>query len=231
VTADIVFDMDGVLAHTEPLKLRAHRAAVEERGGTLEEALYRREMGGVHGGVVRAFLRESGLDDSPSAVAAYEDRFQEEYRELLNSELAPTPGATEVLGACRGSGRRLVLVTSSERWMAEIVLSRLADPHPFLAVITADDVERTKPHPEPYRRARAALGADAAAVAVEDTTAGVTSASGAGLPVVAVRHALNRQEQFPEAAAEVQSLSPADDFLELVDRLAAGDAATRRPEG
>lgn len=221
MTADVVFDMDGVLAHTEPLKLRAHRAAVEARGGTLEEALYRREMGGVHGEVVRAFLRGSGLDDSPSAVDAYEDRFQEEYRELLARELTPTPGAAEVLEACRGSGRRLVLVTSSERWMAEIVLSRLADPHPFLAVITADDVERTKPHPEPYRRARSALGSDAAAVAVEDTAAGVTSASGAGLPVLAVRHALNRDEAFDDVFAVVDSLAPADRFLELVDRAAA----------
>lgn len=212
--------MDGVLADTESLKLRAHRRALQEAGGELSEELYRREMGGVHEGVIRAFLEASGLEVSDESVAAYEDRFQEAYRALLARELSPMEGATDLLDACRAEGRRVALVTSSERWMADIVLSRLPATDLFTAVVTADDVTRTKPDPEPYRRARAALDPASTPVAVEDTRSGVESAVEAGLPVVAVRHRLNRGEPFHRATAVVESLAPAAGFLDLVDGLA-----------
>lgn len=217
--------MDGVLADTEPLKFRAHRAAVEARGGSLEEALYRREMGSAHEGVIRAFLDASDLETSDRAVAAYEERFREAYRELLSRELIAIDGADDVIDACRRSGRRLALVTSSERWMAETVLSGLGFLEAFETVVTADDVERLKPDPEPYLRARRALGDDASPVAIEDTRSGTVSASEAGLPVVAVRHRLNRDEGFGDAAAVVDSLAPPGEFLELVDRVAAATRA------
>ena len=217
----IVFDLDGVLVDTEPLKLRAHRAAVEARGGELGPELYRRQMGSAHEGVVRAFLEASGLEAGPEAVAAYEEIFRSTYRRLLSRELEPAAGAPDVLRTCREEDRPLALVTSSDRWMVEIVLPRLGAEDAFRAVVTAQDVEAEKPAPEPYLRARSALGRRGdAAVAVEDTRSGVASATAAGLPVVAVRHAFNRGRAFDEAAAVVESLSPASSFLELVDRVA-----------
>ncbi len=223
MNAAIVFDMDGVLADTEPLKFRAHREAVEARGGELGRDLYRREMGGVHEEVMRAFLAASGLETTPGALEAYEERFRAAYRRLLARELEPMEGAPELLDRCREDGRRLALVTSSERWMADLVLEGLGARDAFGAVVTADDVEREKPDPEPYRRARSALGAAAErAVAVEDTRAGVASAAAAGLPVVAVRHALNRDHAFDGADVVLGSLAPAGELLAAVDRLAGG---------
>ncbi|MDX1568380.1 MAG: HAD family phosphatase, partial [Longimicrobiales bacterium] len=209
----IVFDMDGVLADTERLKFRAHRAATEEAGGTLDADGYRQEMGKAHVGVIRAFLSASGLDTSDGAVERYEDRFQEAYRKLLATDLQPMQGARELLATCREQERPLALVTSSERWMAEIVLQEILKGIPagprdrttsdgdtafdrgavFQAIVTADDVEKEKPDPEPYLRAIEALlprdarkpredtevgsrnGAEKRPiVAVEDTPAGVT---------------------------------------------------------
>lgn len=233
----IVFDLDGVLVDTEPLKLRAHRAAVQARGGELGPDLYRRQMGGPHDEVIRAFLRASGLEATVAALEAYESTFRDAYRELLATELTPTEGAEALLAACRAEGRRMALVTSSDRWMVEVVLPRLGGAEIFEAVITADDVEREKPAPDAYVAAREALGArrpdsrgapgGEAAVAVEDTPAGVASARAAGLPVIVVRHRFNRDQAFERADAVVDSLAPAGDLLHLVDRLAARSGPSR----
>lgn len=219
--AAIVFDMDGVLVDTEPLKARAHRRALEERGGELTSEIYRRHMGNPHGRVIRAFLEEAGLEASDDAAEAYEETFRAVYRRLLTEDLRPAEGALELLEACRREGRPLVLVTSSDRWMVEIALPRLGAADFFEATVTADDVEAEKPDPAPYRRAREVLGgAGARAVVVEDTEAGVDSATSAGLPAVAVRHAFNAGHDFDEAAAVLESLAPAERVLTLVDRLA-----------
>lgn len=233
----IVFDLDGVLVDTEPLKFRAHRAAVEARGGELGPELYRRHMGAPHDEVIRAFLRASDLEATEADLAGYEATFRAAYRELLSTELAPTEGAEALLAACREEGRPMALVTSSDPWMVEIVLPRLGGAGLFVAVVTAGDVEREKPAPDPYRKARAALvagrpgpggvpGAEAV-VAVEDTPAGVASARAAGLPVVVVRHRFNRDRSFDRADAVVDSLAPAGDLLHVVDRLAARSGPSR----
>lgn len=280
--AAIVFDMDGVLADTERLKFRAHRAAVEAVGGSLDPDLYATQMGSAHLGVIRAFLSASDLDTSDDAVERYEERFQTAYRDLLATDLQPMPGARALLAACRKQGRPLALVTSSEGWMADIVLRSLVRrdcstvpgvrhglgaPDVFEVVVTADDVEKEKPDPEPYLRARKALGfgrtseqggdgegrgeagdeagsegggggeggdesgseiGDGAGnrriVAVEDTPAGIASASASGLPVIAVRHDFNRHHAFELASAVVASLDPPDRFLELVDEVACEGA-------
>lgn len=220
LTAAVVFDLDGVLVDTEPLKARAHRTAVEARGGELGLDLYRRWMGGPHDGVIRAFLEASDLAADEPALEAYEATFRAAYRELLSEELAPTEGAEALLDGCREQGRRLALVTSSDRWMVEIVLPRLGGAEVFRAVITADDVEREKPAPDPYVAAVAALDVGGA-VAVEDTAAGAASARAAGLPVIAVRHAFNGRHHFGDAAEVVDSLTPAEAFLQRVDRVAS----------
>lgn len=224
---EIVFDLDGVLVDTERLKFRAHRAAAEGRGGELDRDLYRRGMGHPHDQVIRLFLSASGLETTPAEVEAYERRFRAAYRELLRSELEPVAGAEELLEACRAQGRRLALVTSSDPWMVEIVGERLGWSGRFDAVVTAADVAAEKPDPEPYRRALDGLGVgELGAVAVEDTEAGVASAAGAGLPVVAVRHAFNVRHDLGEAADVVDSLAPAAGLLARLDRAAAG-----RPPG
>ncbi len=224
----IIFDMDGVLVDTEPLKARAHRRAVEERGGELTSELYRRHMGNPHEGVIRAFLEGAGLEASDEAAEGYEETFRASYRGLLTRELRPTEGAVELLEACRSEGRPLALVTSSDRWMVEVALPRLGADGLFEVTVTADDVEAEKPDPAPYLRAREALGAAAGRpVAVEDTEAGVASATSAGLPTVAVRHAFNTNHDLGEAAAVLQSLAPAERVLSLVDRLAGGDPRRR----
>jgi len=98
------------------------------------------------------------------------------------------PGAIELLTALRDAGVPNALVTMSWRSLADAVLTALPDGT-FAAVITGDEVEHGKPHPEPYLAAARALGVEVAdCVAIEDSPTGVRSAVAAGVPTLAVPH-------------------------------------------
>ena len=108
----------------------------------------------------------------------------------LELELADTvramPGAVELLSAL--PPETWTIVTSGTGSLARARL-RAADIPPTAALVTADDVVRGKPDPEPYVVAAALLDRPAGACAVfEDSAAGVESARAAGvLDVVGVR--------------------------------------------
>lgn len=109
---------------------------------------------------------------------------------ILALEIADTgdievlPGAAEVLRFLPPG--QVAIVTSCTRALASarIAGSGLVPP---ATVVTADDVPRGKPYPEPFRLGAERLGfAPERCLVVEDAPAGVTSGLGAGCAVLAV---------------------------------------------
>ena len=110
------------------------------------------------------------------------------------------PGARELLTDLAAHGVPSALVTMSWRSFADAVLGALPEGT-FAAVVTGDEVEHGKPHPEPYWAAARALGVDPVdCVAIEDSPTGVRSAVAAGVPTLAVPHVVS----VPEIAGAVQ---------------------------
>jgi HAD superfamily hydrolase (TIGR01509 family) len=98
------------------------------------------------------------------------------------------PGAVELLAALRSSGVPCGLVTMSYQRLVAPVVAHLP-PETFRVIVTGDQVERGKPHPEPYLTAAAALGLQPGeCVAIEDSNTGATSAESAGCPVLVVEN-------------------------------------------
>jgi len=96
------------------------------------------------------------------------------------------PGVRRLLDELAAAGVPMAIVTASHRNLVDALLSHLPDV-PFGAIVTGDEVENGKPHPEPYQRAADGLGADpAACVAIEDSVNGAASAQAAGCYVLAV---------------------------------------------
>ncbi len=94
------------------------------------------------------------------------------------------PGALELLDSVPAG--RWTVVTSGNAALAAARMGA-AGIRPPAAVVTADDVTRGKPDPEPYLLGAGHLGFDPAdCVVVEDAPSGITSARAAGMRVVAV---------------------------------------------
>ena len=96
------------------------------------------------------------------------------------------PGARELLLALKDEGVPCGLVTMSYQRFVAPILEHLP-PETFRVVVTGDQVDRGKPHPEAYLTAAAALGVEPEeCIAIEDSPTGVTSAVAAGCRVLVI---------------------------------------------
>ena len=97
----------------------------------------------------------------------------------LATEVSPIPGAPELIADCPAGS--WALVTSGRRSVALARLTSAGIAHP-VAVVSADDVERGKPAPDPYLAGAAALGVrPGRCIVFEDSRAGIISARAAGV--------------------------------------------------
>ncbi|MDQ0829741.1 HAD superfamily hydrolase (TIGR01509 family) [Streptomyces achromogenes] len=173
-----LFDMDGTLVDTE----RVWWEAVERVAGRpLTEADRPEVLGRPVEHTARWLAAGTGRPAAGLAGALHR-----EFADRVRAGVVPRPGALALLDALARERVPTALVTASPRAVADLVLDALGASR-FAVTVTADDTEHTKPAPDPYLAACAALGVDpAACVAVEDTETGVASAEAAGCAVLAV---------------------------------------------
>jgi len=181
----VLWDMDGTLVDTEPYWIATEFAMAEKYGGTWSQADALQLVGNdlVESG--RYIKDVMGLDLTPEEIVD----------ELLDGVVAQVeravpwrPGAVELLTSVRAAGVRCGLVTMSYQRFVAPILAHLP-PESFSVVVTGEQVEQGKPHPEPYLTAAAALGVPPEeCVAIEDSNTGAKSAEAAGCLVLVVEN-------------------------------------------
>ena len=181
----VLWDMDGTLVDTEPYWIATEFAMAEKYGGTWSQADALQLVGNdlVESG--RYIKDVMGLDLTPEEIVD----------ELLDGVVAQVeravpwrPGAVELLTSVRAAGVRCGLVTMSYQRFVAPILAHLP-PESFSVVVTGEQVEQGKPHPEPYLTAAAALGVPPEeCLAIEDSNTGAKSAEAAGCLVLVVEN-------------------------------------------
>ena len=179
----VVFDLDGVLIDSEPVWEQVRRGLVAERGGHWAPDAQRRLMGMSTSEWARYLSEELGVRMASDDVAGgVVERMNERYA----SDLPLMPGAVEAVRRM-GSRWTLGLASSSPPEIIRMVLERAGLAGAFGAVASSDEVAAGKPASDVYLLAAARLGvAAASSVAIEDSSNGLRSASGAGYRVVAI---------------------------------------------
>lgn len=191
----VIFDFDGVIVDTEPVHWKAFREVLGPLGIPFpwEEYADRymgfddrdafREAFRVHG-------REMAEERLPELIAAKSRAFHE----ILREGVRPFPGAVSLIETIHSRGIPLAVSSGALRSDIDPILATLGIAGCFARIVSADEVSRSKPDPESYRlawsdlrrRFPGALTSPANSLAIEDTPAGIESAKGAGLSVLAV---------------------------------------------
>ena len=173
--AAILFDLDGVLVASTPAVARQWRLWAREHSISAEEVL-RIAHGRRTVEVVRLLAPHLDADAESERI---------EKREADDVEgVTVVRGALELVSSL--SDGRWAVVTSGTRYLATSRLGRHGLPIPKV-LVTADDVQNGKPHPEPYLKGAQLLGvAPEKCLVIEDAPAGIQSAHASGMDVIAV---------------------------------------------
>ena len=180
-----IFDMDGVLADSEPLICAAACAMFRERGLEVRSEDFHPFVGAGEDRYIGGVAERYGLAlDLPAAKA----RVYALYLRMVPEGLRVFPGAVRLVEACRAEGWLCAVGSSADRIKVEANLRKIGlPPESWQAVVTAEDVERRKPDPAIFLEAAARLGvAPAACTVIEDAVNGVAAARAAGMRCVAV---------------------------------------------
>lgn len=189
-----IFDMDGVLLDNVNYHLRAWQHFGREQGMELSEEEILAVFGQRNREILKALLKSPLSDDELLRLG---NRKEEIYRSLLGAELerAVVPALTDFLVDLEREGLRLAVATSGPPENANFALEGLKIVPFFKAVITGQDVQRSKPDPEIFLLAAQRLGlSPGRCVVFEDSASGIRAAREAGCLCVGVATTHNVQE-------------------------------------
>lgn len=172
--AAVLFDMDGTLIDSIPVVIRSWLRWAEEHG--LEPSA----LQGFHGVPAAAIV----------ARLLPEGRHELALQRITELELADTDGITVLPGAAEAlaelSPDHCAIATSCTTPLAAVRIEATGLRVPRV-LVTADDVERGKPHPDPFLLAAERLGVDPEqCLVVEDAPGGLEAARAAGCATLAV---------------------------------------------
>ncbi|HYP29447.1 MAG TPA: HAD family phosphatase [Blastocatellia bacterium] len=197
----IIFDCDGVIADTEPLHLASFQKVLEEEGLSLSrEEYFERFLALDDRGCFTKAFEENGRELSAGALAELIARKASYIEPVMKEHLRLFPGAAEFIRQA-SMIYPMAVASGALRAEVELILSHGGVRDCFEVIVSAEDVSRSKPDPEPFLLARnllsAAMGVNLqpqACLVIEDSVHGVLAARRAGMHVLAVTNSYPEEE-------------------------------------
>ena len=179
----VLFDCDGVLVDSEPITNGVLRDMLAERGWPLTPQECMRLFIG------KAVKDEAALIEARTGQPVTEEwlaSFRARRDVQLRARVGPIRGAVEAVAAIHARfGGRIACASGADRGKVELQLDKCGLMPWFRGrVFSGHELPRSKPAPDVYLAAAAALGVDPRRSAVvEDTVTGVTAGVAAGATV------------------------------------------------
>lgn len=195
----LIFDVDGLIADTEPLNARVTIRVLAEMFGL--QGVRPEDFAAGYGKGAEAFVkagaRVHGLELTDAQAHAGAELRERYLTEAVRAEGLPAfPGVLDLIrAALGGNGFRLAIATSATRELSEAILDAVKVPHQKMVYVSGSEVTKKKPDPQIFLIAIRRLGIEAArCIVFEDAPSGVQAARAAGARCVAVTNTVPANE-------------------------------------
>ena len=224
----VIFDFDGVIVDTEPLHHQAFMEVLAPYGICCSWQEYREHyMGFDDRDGFHAFFERANKSLSQTELHHLIDQKATAFQRIASTGVTAYPGVIDLVKALAAT-LPVALCSGALRSDIDPILGGLGIAHLFSAIVTADDVTHSKPDPESYRLTVSRLKQRAlledflpgSILVIEDTPAGIDSAKGAGLSVLAVSNSYPRSFLESLQVPVVSSLADVDcrELMQLVNQ-------------
>ncbi|MEK0312216.1 pyrophosphatase PpaX [Cohnella sp. 56] len=192
----VLFDLDGTIVDTNELIIQSFLSCLQ---GIVPPEFGREQIIPIMGQTLVSQLQQfSGREQVEDLIAGYRAYNMAHHDDMVSL----FPGVLEVVPMLKSAGLKLGVVTTKMRPTTERALKLLGLYDYMDTIVTLDDVEHAKPHPEPVEKALRALDvAPEQAIMVGDSTVDIGSALAAGSYAVGVSWSLKGEAPLREAGA------------------------------
>lgn len=204
----VIFDMDGVLADSEPLYHLSLNQVLQAHGYSLSDEDNRIILGTTVEFTWQTLKDRFRLDgDLQDWIGVYDEVLLKNLRE----NIVPSPGLYDLLDSLQARGLPFGLASSSQSNWVEVILAILKVKERFRVVMSGDMVINGKPAPEIYLTAASKLGIEPSRCLVfEDSPHGIKAGKAAGMTVVAVLTEMTQGLDLSLADHHIESLADFD---------------------
>jgi HAD superfamily hydrolase (TIGR01509 family) len=223
----VIFDLDGVLADSEPWWNQIDAKLLAEHGVSYRGEYHRNVLGVSYRLAVEFYKNAFHISVSVEELMR---RRGEIATEFFANRVGLFPSAKTTLEQLREMKLHLAVATSSVSASARPLLDRTEIRSLFSVVITGDEVQQGKPHPDIYLRAAKKLGiSPEACLVIEDAPAGIAAGKAANMRVAAIPDTrfVDPREYEMKADYVLGSLSEIPALIHRVNAAASEEHALR----
>lgn len=189
----VIFDMDGVICHTNPFHSIAFKEFFAKRNVFPTEEEFVLHMYGKNNSYILSHFLGRKIEGKELIDLEYEK--ESLFREIYKDQISPISGFLEFFNSLKSEGFLTGIATSAPYANLELIAGKLSLFDHMESILASEDVSKHKPDPEVYLKSAAKLNVEPDfCVVFEDSYSGVTAAKNAGMKVVGVLSSHSREE-------------------------------------
>ncbi|HEV7380665.1 MAG TPA: HAD family phosphatase [Dyadobacter sp.] len=192
----VIFDMDGVICHTNPYHSMAFRQFFSTRNLAPTDEEFAQHMFGKSNSYIMSHFLQRVIEGEE--LLKLEDEKESLFREIYEPYVEPILGIVHFMTDLENHGVKLGVATSAPRANLDLILSKVPVLEKLGSILASENVKKHKPDPEVYLTSAANLGVKPEqCVVFEDSFSGVTAGLNAGMRVVGVLSSHTKEELPP----------------------------------